>query len=50
MSGETPAENRCDRCAHEWRDKPGQFAEHKECPRCGSLHWTWLNFARDFAR
>jgi hypothetical protein len=38
------AHNRCQRCAHEWHDKPGQLADHYGgCPACGNLYWTWLN-------
>lgn len=44
------AHNRCNACGIEWWDRPGSFAEHKECPRCGSLYWTWINYDGEFAR
>lgn len=44
------AHNRCNNCGHEWKDRPGKFAEYQTCPKCGSLYWTWLNYQKDFAR
>lgn len=38
------AKNRCNSCKTEWEDLPGMFAKIQECPHCGSLYWTWLNY------
>ena len=44
------AHNRCNRCGHEWKDRPGQFAKHRECPACGSVYWTWVNYETEWRR
>ena len=31
---------RCQKCGHEWREKPGPT----QCPECGHLYIDWLNF------
>ena len=39
------AQNRCCKCAHEWKDKPMGFARLPACPSCGSAYWEWTNYA-----
>lgn len=36
------AHYRCLRCSHEWQAPAGP--ERGECPACGHLYATWLNY------
>lgn len=35
-------DSHCSACSHEWKDKPGQWADcyNAGCPECGSLYWV----------
>lgn len=46
MEFDIKAKFKCWKCKHHWEDKPGPT----QCPSCGHLYFTWLNYKRFIAR